>query len=67
MADDGYFPPSEEDGGWRVGDPRSLGVDPDKLNDAIDYHDNERFTKSLGGALIIVYKGHIIGAPDKKC
>jgi CubicO group peptidase (beta-lactamase class C family) len=61
MTDEGYFPPSEEDGGWRIEDLRSLGGDVDKLNDAIAYHDNARFTKSHGGALIIVYKGHIIG------
>ena len=61
MADEDYFPPSEQDGGWRVGDPHALGVDVDQLNDAINYHDNEIFTTSYGGALVIVYEGHIIG------
>ncbi|MCW4049547.1 MAG: serine hydrolase [Candidatus Bathyarchaeota archaeon] len=56
-----YFPPSEKDGGWRVGDPENLGVDTGKLYEAISYHDNKVFTKSHGGALLIIYKGHIIG------
>ena len=60
MVDDDYFPPSEEDGGWRVGDPRSLGVDEARLHEAIAYHDSSDFTRSHGGALVIVYKGHII-------
>jgi len=56
-----YFPPSEEDGGWRVGDPTALGVDGDQLNAALDFHDNSVLTASHGGALIVVFKGHIIG------
>ena len=60
MVDDDYFPPSEEDEGWRVGDPRSLGVDEARLHEAIAYHDRSDFTRSHGGALVIVYKGHII-------
>ena len=56
-----YFPPSEQDGGWRVGDPHALGVDADQLNGAINYHDKDIVTTSYGGALVIVYKGHIIG------
>ncbi len=61
MVDEVYFPPSEQDEGWRVGDPRALGVDAGKLEDAISYHDNSVLTTSHGGALVIVYKGHIIG------
>ena len=61
MVDKFYFPPSEQDGGWRVGDPRALGVDAGKLKDAISYHDNSVLTTSHGGALVIVYRGHIIG------
>jgi len=61
MADEGYFPPSEPDGGWRVGDPHALGVDAGKLDDAIRYHDRSVLTTSHGGALVIVYRGHIIG------
>jgi CubicO group peptidase (beta-lactamase class C family) len=61
MVDDGYFPPSEMDGGWRSWDPGSLDVDAKRLNDAINFHDDSEFTRSHGGALIILYKGHIIG------
>jgi CubicO group peptidase (beta-lactamase class C family) len=57
-----YFPPSEKDGGWRIGDPSSLGVDADKLSQAIKFHDTEEtFTKKFGGAIVVIYKGHIIG------
>jgi len=56
-----YAPPSELDGGWRVGDATALGVDPRKLADAVQYHDDSPFTKSHGGAVVIVHKGHIIG------
>ena len=59
--DEAYFPPSEQDGGWRVGDPWDLKVDIDKLLHAIDFHDKDIVTTSYGGALVIVYKGHIIG------
>ncbi len=61
MAGEGYFPPSEQDGGWRDGDPNALGVDAGKLDDAIRYHDSSVLTTSHGGALVIVYRGHIIG------
>jgi len=60
MVDDAYYPPSKEDGGWRVGDTRSLGVDEARLHEAIEYHDSSDFTRSHGGALVIVYKGYII-------
>ena len=61
MIDDDYFPVSEPDGGWRFGDPHALGVDVDLLNEAISYHENEEIsTKRYGGALVIIYKGHII-------
>jgi len=56
-----YFPPSEQDGGWRIGGPRELGVDVGQLTGAIDYHDSAAFTKSYGGAIVIIYKGHVIG------
>jgi CubicO group peptidase (beta-lactamase class C family) len=61
MADEDYFPPSEQGGGWRAGGPHALGVDAEKLDDAIRYHDNAVLTTSHGGALVIVHKGHIIG------
>jgi CubicO group peptidase (beta-lactamase class C family) len=61
MGNENYFPPSERDGGWRVGNPHELGVDKVQLKNAINFHDNdETFTTSYGGALVIIYKGHII-------
>jgi CubicO group peptidase (beta-lactamase class C family) len=56
-----YFPPPEQEGGWRVADPRDLGVDAGRLAEAVTYHDTSPVTTSHGGALVIVYKGHIIG------
>ncbi|MEM7802584.1 MAG: serine hydrolase domain-containing protein, partial [Chloroflexota bacterium] len=62
MAYEDYFPPSEEEGGWRSTDPSTLGVDAAQLNHSVNLHDqDEIFTTSYGGALVIVYKGHIIG------
>jgi CubicO group peptidase (beta-lactamase class C family) len=61
LVDDGYYPSSEEEGGWRVGDPASLGVNEKKLRNAIAFHDQSPYTGSHGGALIIVHRGHIIG------
>ena len=61
MAIDDYFPPSELEGGWRIGDPEALGVDKVKLDAAIQYHDSNMLTTSYGGAIVIVYKGYIIG------
>jgi CubicO group peptidase (beta-lactamase class C family) len=56
-----YYPPTEAEGGWRTATPDSLGVDVGKLKEAYDYHDNSPYTKGMGGALLVVYKGHIIG------
>ncbi|MCP4602207.1 MAG: serine hydrolase [Proteobacteria bacterium] len=63
MIHEEYFPPADEcDGGWRVADPRTLGVDVDQLQKALNAHDTDDiFTRRYGGALVIVYKGHIIG------
>ena len=62
MTNEEIFPLSEEAGGWRVTAPAALGVDEVKLRQAIEVHDNDEiFTKTYGGALVIVYKGHIIG------
>ena len=56
------FPLSEQNGGWHVEDPEALGVDADLLNKAISAHDqNDFFTEQHGGALVIIYKGHLIG------
>ncbi len=56
----GYVPPPESEGGWRVGDPDQLGVNADRLRDAVGYHDTSPVTTSHGGALVIIYKGHLI-------
>ncbi len=55
-----YFPTSEEKGGWRTAPPDSLGVDLTKLKEAVDWHNKHEYTKDLGGALLIIYKGYII-------
>ena len=60
-SEDRYVPPPERDGGWRVADPKALGINATRLRDAIDFHDTAIQTTSYGGALAIVYKGHIIG------
>lgn len=60
MVED-YFPPSENEGGWRVADPETLGVDAEKLKEALDYHDSSEYTTGHGGALLVIYKGHVIG------
>ena len=56
-----YFPPPETEGGWRVTDPADVGVDPALLRDAIAYHDRNIMTTSYGGAIVVVYKGHVVG------
>jgi CubicO group peptidase (beta-lactamase class C family) len=60
-SQDQYFPPSEQDGGWRVGDPDALGVNERLLREAIGYHDQNHVTTTYGGALVVIYKGHIVG------
>ncbi len=55
-----YAPPPETEGGWRVANPESLGVSPDLLSDAIRFHDRHPLTTGYGGALVIVYRGHVI-------
>lgn len=62
MANLDLFPPSEQNGGWHEEDPEALGVDKALLQKAIQNHDdNEFFTGRHGGALVIIYKGHLIG------
>ncbi len=56
--DETYFPPSEEDGGWRVGEPLDLGVDGDKLREAIRFHDTDIVTTSYGGAVVVIRQGN---------
>lgn len=60
-AGDRYAPPPEQDGGWRVGDARTLGLDPDRLREAIRYHDDSPVTTSRGGALVVIHRGHLVG------
>ena len=56
-----YVPPPESEGGWRRGDPASLGVDGDRLAAAIRYHDEHPATTSYGGAIVVLRDGHVIG------
>ena len=46
--------------GWRKGDARTLGMNPDRLREAVQYHDESIVTTSYGGALVIIYKGHLV-------
>ncbi len=55
-----YYPPSEIEGGWRKAAPSDLGVSMAKLREAFRYHDSADVTTSYGGALVIIYKGHLI-------
>ena len=57
---DGYYPPPESEGGWRIADPSSLGVKKSKLEEAVQYHDQKEYTRSHGGALLVIHKGHLI-------
>ncbi|MBT5873176.1 MAG: serine hydrolase [Candidatus Latescibacteria bacterium] len=62
MQNDDYFPLPEWAGGWRTENPRVLGVDADLLRAAIDAHNQDQtYTGHDGGALLIIYRGHIIG------
>jgi len=58
---DDYAPPSEANGGWRVGDPASLGMNSTRLSEAIAFHDSASQTRSYGGALLIIHRGHVVG------
>jgi len=60
-AQGAYFPPSEQEGGWRIGNPEDLGVNARLLREAIGYHDSNHVTSSYGGALVIIHQGHIVG------
>ncbi len=55
-----YFPPAERAGGWRKSDARSLGMNPDRLVQAVRYHDESPVTTSRGGALVVVHQGHVV-------
>jgi CubicO group peptidase (beta-lactamase class C family) len=56
-----YYPPTEANGGWRKAIPSSLDVDEEKLKEAFEYHDKSPYTTGMGGALLVIYKGHVIG------
>lgn len=60
MSEIDYCPPPEAEGGWRLGEPGRLGVDASLLKLAAEFHDTHDATRSYGGALIVVYKGHIV-------
>jgi CubicO group peptidase (beta-lactamase class C family) len=57
---DDYFPRPEAYGGWRRGEPRTLGMNADLLREAVKYHDESIVTTSHGGALLIIYKGYLV-------
>jgi CubicO group peptidase (beta-lactamase class C family) len=44
-----------------VGDPDALGLKGNLIREAIGYHDENFVTTSYGGALVIIYRGHIVG------
>ena len=54
------FPRPEAYGGWRKGDARTLGMNPDRLREAVRFHDESILTTSYGGALVIIYKGYLV-------
>lgn len=57
-----YFPPREDQGGWRTYDPALLpGIDAEKLADAIRFHDQSPVSTSRGAALLIIHEGRLIG------
>lgn len=60
LQDRDYVPPPESEGGWRRGDARTLGVDPDRLREAIRYHDDSPLTTSHGGAIVVIHRGYVI-------
>lgn len=47
---------------WPSGDLDALGIGAAALESAINFHDSDaRFTQSYGGALLIIYRGQLIG------
>jgi CubicO group peptidase (beta-lactamase class C family) len=55
------FPPPEQEGGWSVVRPGDIGVHDARFAEAMSYHDTHVMTASYGGALVVVYRGHVIG------
>jgi CubicO group peptidase (beta-lactamase class C family) len=60
LSPEDYFPPPEAEGGWRVTEPGKLGVNAELLKQAVSYHNEHSVTKSYGGALIIIHRGHVV-------
>lgn len=60
VAQEEYFPPPEEQGGWRHAAPDHLGVNAARLHAAARYHDTHPVTTSHGGALLVIHRGHVI-------
>jgi hypothetical protein len=61
-SDGVYFPPPENQGGWRSYDAKSLpDINTEKLAEAIRFHDQSPVSTSRGAALIIIHKGRLIG------
>ncbi len=61
-SDGVYFPPPEDQGGWRSYDATSLSdIDASKLSKAIGFHDQSPVSTSRGAALVIIHKGKLIG------
>ncbi|MEZ5758853.1 MAG: serine hydrolase [Emcibacteraceae bacterium] len=56
-----YFPPPEDQGGWRSVHPRDLsGINAEKLEKAVSFHDQSPVSLSRGAALLIIHKGAVI-------
>jgi len=56
-----YFPPPEDQGGWRKYDPESIPeINTEKLAAAISFHDQSPVSTSRGAALLIIHKGRLI-------
>jgi CubicO group peptidase (beta-lactamase class C family) len=51
-----YFPPSDQDGGWRAQSPSEAGLDRVKLDQAFDYVQRS----SKNGGLLVVRKGWLV-------
>lgn len=57
-----YFPPPEDQGGWRKYNPESIPeINTEKLAAAIKFHDQSPVSTSRGAALLIIHKGRLIG------
>ncbi|HRW30066.1 MAG TPA: hypothetical protein P5227_08735, partial [Emcibacteraceae bacterium] len=56
-----YFPPPEDQGGWRRVNPRDVpGINAGKLENAVSFHNQSPVSVSRGAALLIIHKGVVI-------